>query len=86
MRRCDLHGVPEGLRAASGAVRGRVAVREGLEQCCLTDLRSIVELVVAGGPEPGLVGDAALDEARLGVPTVVVVERICVSIGEVSNK
>jgi hypothetical protein len=64
----DLDGVPEGLRASGGTVWGRVAVREGLEERRLADLWGIVELVVAGGPEPGLVGDAALDETRPGVP------------------
>jgi hypothetical protein len=82
----QLDGVPTGLRRVAGSVRRRIAVGEGLEGLRLAELRRVVDLVVAGGPDPGLVGHAALGEAAPRVPPVVVVERVLVGVGEVAHE
>ena len=46
-----------------------VPVGEGLERRRLAELRRVVDLVVAGGPDPRLVRHAALGEKRPHVPT-----------------
>jgi hypothetical protein len=86
VRGAHLHRVPEGLRAAGGAVGSRVTMSKGLEGHVLADLRCEVELVVAGRPDPRLVRHAALHEARPRVPPIVVVERVVVRVRQVAHE
>jgi hypothetical protein len=86
VRRAQLHRVPVRLRRPARAVRRRIPVGEGLERRRLAELRRVLDLVVAGRPDPGLVRDAALGEAAPGVPAVAVVERVLVGVGEVADE